>query len=145
MADMNTLGIPGVGGGILHPQQKNRWRLAITDSVPIIDEVKQLLRQQVVAFKFNYHLQILEMSIEQNLNNNHLHTLVKQLSKLSKVGSYDDVNFIIEEMDGNDQVTGRFMFESCKMLDHGYILDYAASESCNHWLKFSFKKTKDLT
>lgn len=146
MAEQTKIGVlTGSGNGILMPQVQNRWRLEVTERVPIIDEIKQLLRFQIVSFKFNYHLQLLEMEIEQNANNSHLHTLVKQLSKLSKVNKYDDINFIVEELDGSDQVNGRYMFESCKLLDHRYELDYASSNTCRHWLKFSFKKTQDLT
>ena len=145
MSEMNQIGIPGVGNGILMPQTQCKWRLAVTERVPIIEEIKQLLLFQIVSFKFNYHLQLLEMEIEQNANNSHLHTLVKQLSKLSKINKYDDINFVVEELNGSDDVNGRYMFESCKLLDHRYNLDYASSETCKHWLKFSFKKTQDLT
>lgn len=142
MTDKNPLEL---GKGILMPQVKNRWRLTITESVPIIEEIKQLLCSQVVAFKFNYHLQLLEMEIEQNANNSHLHTLVKQLSKLSKINKYDDINFVIEELNGNEDVAGRFMFNSCRLLDHEYALDYSSGNACRHWLKFSFKETRDLS
>ncbi len=134
-----------VGNGILHPQQKNRWRMQITDSVPIIDEARELIQAQIIKFKFSHHLQTLEMVIEQNMNNNHLHTLVKQLSKLSKLNKYDNINFIIEELDGCNVVTGRFIFNSCKMLDQEYVLDYADGSACAHRMQFSFKKSQDLT
>lgn len=41
MATINDIGIPGVGSGILHPKQKNRWRVTFanlaggTDSQPL--------------------------------------------------------------------------------------------------------------
>lgn len=41
MATINDIGIPGVGSGILHPKQKNRWRVTFanlgggTDSQPV--------------------------------------------------------------------------------------------------------------
>jgi hypothetical protein len=145
MANVNETGIHGIGNGILMPQLANRWRLQITNSVPIIDEAKEILQKQITSFKFNYHLQLLEITIEQNINNNHLHTLIKHLSKLSKLNKYDDIVFVVEELDGSENVTGRFMFEACKMVDHEYVLDYSVSGACVHWLKFSFKKTQDLT
>ena len=145
MAKTTDEGFPGVGNGILMPHVKYRWRLAITDRVPIIEEIKQLLCSQIVAFKFNYHLQLLEMEIEQNTSNTHLHTLVKQLSKLSKINKYDDINFVVEELDGSGDVSARFMFSSCRLLDHEYKLDYSSSDTCRHWLKFSFKETRDLS
>jgi len=126
------------------PQLQYRWRLVITNSVPLIDEIKQLLISQITALKFNYHLQILEMLVEQNGNNLHLHTLVKQLSKLSKINDYDKISFIVEQLDGNAEVLGRFMFNGCKLLDHCYALDYAARGACTHELKFSFKETKEI-
>ena len=137
--------IPCISGGILMPSQQNRWRLVITDSVPLIEEIKNLLRSQIVSLKFNYHLQLLEMVVEQNAMNTHLHTLVKQLSKLSKINDYDKIAFVVEQLDGNDFVLARFMFAGCKLLDHSYALDYASGDACRHELKFSFKETKDLT
>ena len=141
----DTSPIPELTTGILQPKQQNRWRLSFLPNVPIIDEIKQLVRLQIISFKFNYHLQVLEMVIEQNMNNTHLHTLVKQLSKFSRTNDYNKISFVIEELDGNEEVVGRFLFGSCKMLDHDYVLDYAMSDACRHWLKFSFKETKDLT
>lgn len=146
MAEINeTTEIPSVGTGILAPQLQHRWRLTITNSVPLIEEAKELLRHQIVAVHFNYHLQILEMFIEQNVNNTQLHTLVKQLSKLSKINKYDDVAFVVECTDGNENVNGRFMFKGCKLIDHLFVLDYSVCDACGHTLKFSFKETKDLT
>ena len=40
MSTIEDTNIPNVGAGILMPQQKNRWRLVITPSVPLIDEIK---------------------------------------------------------------------------------------------------------
>lgn len=145
MVTMNDKGAKDVGVGILMPQLQRRWRLVITNSVPLIDEIKQLLKMQITALKFNYHLQILEMVIEQNANNAHLHTLVKQLSKLSKINEYDKISFVVEQLDGNETVLGRFMFSGCKLIDHVYALDYGSSAACAHELKFSFKETKDLS
>ena len=145
MAKITEKGMQEIGTGILMPLIKNRWRLVITEHVPIIEEIKQLLCTQVVALEFNYHMQHLEMEIEQNASNTHLHTLVKHLSKLSKVNKYDDINFVVEELDGEGNVHARFMFSSCKLLDHGYALNYASSSTCRHHLKFSFKETRDLS
>jgi len=140
----NTQKIPEIATGILQPKLQNRWRLTILPNVPIIDEVKIILIMQIVSFTFNYHLQTLEIIVEQNINNNHLHTFVKQLSALSKSNDYDSISFVVEELDGMGNVNGRFMFSACKLLDHRYMLDYASSEACTHWIKMSFRETKEL-
>ena len=31
MSTINDIGIPGVGTGILHPRQKNRWRITFAN------------------------------------------------------------------------------------------------------------------
>lgn len=145
MSSNVDIGLPCSGAGILMPQLQRRWRLTLLPSMPVIDEVKQLLRSQITAVKFNYHLQTIEMSVEQNANNTQLHTLVKQFSKLSKLNKCDDINFVIEELDGMEEVHGRFKFNGCRLIDHNYELDYASSDVCRHTIKFSFKDTQDLT
>jgi len=146
MAGVEDIGIPGVGTGILMPALKNRWRLNVNlQNTPFIDEMLHEIAMQIITFKFNYHLQILEMEIEQQSNNSMLHTFVKQLSKLAKTNDYDKIKFVVEGLDGTDKVTYRFLFSSCKLIDHQFDLDYASSDACKHWLKFSFKETKDLT
>jgi hypothetical protein len=136
--------IPELKQGILYPKFQHRWRLIVLPKVPIIAEIKEQLTTQMISFAFNYHLQTLEMVFEQNANNNHLHTFVKQLSAFSKTDDYKNISFVIEEMDGAHNVNGRFMFSACKLLDHKYMLDYCSSDACTHWIKMSFRETKEL-
>lgn len=53
MATINDIGIPGIGTGILHPRQKNRWRVTFanlgggTDSQPLSMQAITITRPQV--------------------------------------------------------------------------------------------------
>jgi hypothetical protein len=146
MANVEDIGIPGIGTGILMPAVQNKWRLNVNlQNTPFLDEVLEILALQVLSFKFDYHNQVMEMVIEQNLNDTKLHTFVKQLSKLSKTNDYEKVKFVVEGLDGTDKVTYRFLFSGCKLLEHEFVLDYACGQACRHWLKMSFKQTRDLT
>jgi hypothetical protein len=100
---------------------------------------------QVISFKFDYHNHLMEMELQQNVNDTKLHTFIKQLSKLSQTNDYEKVKFVVEGLDGNDKVTYRFLFSGCKLLAHEFALDYACGNACQHWLKMSFKQTRDLT
>lgn len=146
MSNINDIGIPGVGTGILQPHLQNRWRLNTQiQNTPFIDEVLELLAMQLVSFKFDYHNQLMEMEFEQNANDTKLHTFIKQLSKLTKTNDYDNVKFVVDGLDGSDTVLFRFLFSGCKLLEHEFVLDYAASGACRHWIKLSFKQTRELS
>lgn len=145
MASINEKGFHGIDVGILHPQLQNRWRLQLTPTIPIPDEIQQILKQQILSVKFDYHNQTFRFVVEQNANNTQLHSLVKQLSKFSKLNDYEKINFVVACLDGADNTTSMFIFKSCKLLKHDFTLDYASSESCKHVLEFTYKETQDLT
>jgi len=49
MATINDIGIPGVGTGILHPKQKNRWRVTFANLGGGVDS--QPLSLQAITVK----------------------------------------------------------------------------------------------
>lgn len=61
MATINDIGIPGVGTGILHPMQKNRWRVTFanlgggTDSQPVSMQAVKIARPQLSYQEIELH------------------------------------------------------------------------------------------
>lgn len=61
MSTINDIGIPGVGSGILHPKQKNRWRVTFanmgggTDSQPVSMQAIVISRPKLTFEKVNLH------------------------------------------------------------------------------------------
>lgn len=61
MSTINDIGIPGVGTGILHPRQKNRWRITFAnmgggaDSQPLSMQAIQVNRPKVTFEKVALH------------------------------------------------------------------------------------------
>lgn len=61
MSTIADIGIPGVGTGILHPKQKNRWRITFAnfgggvDSQPVSMQAVKVNRPKVVHKKIELH------------------------------------------------------------------------------------------
>lgn len=61
MSTINDIGIPGVGSGILHPMQKNRWRVTFanmgggTDSQPLSMQAITITRPNLTFNKVELH------------------------------------------------------------------------------------------
>ncbi len=61
MSTIADIGIPGVGSGILHPKQKNRWRVTFanmgggTDSQPVSMQATKITRPKVKFEKVTLH------------------------------------------------------------------------------------------
>lgn len=61
MSTINDIGIPGVGSGILHPKQKNRWRVTFanmgggTDSQPVSMQAISIERPKLTFAKVDLH------------------------------------------------------------------------------------------
>lgn len=61
MSTINDIGIPGVGSGILHPKQKNRWRVTFanmgggTDSQPVSMQAININRPKLTFAKVELH------------------------------------------------------------------------------------------
>ena len=61
MSTISDFGIPGVGSGILHPKQKNRWRVTFAnmgggaDSQPVSMQATRVTRPKVKHEKVNLH------------------------------------------------------------------------------------------
>lgn len=61
MSTINDIGIPGVGSGILHPKQKNRWRVTFanmgggTDSQPVSMQAVTVSRPKLTFEKIPLH------------------------------------------------------------------------------------------
>lgn len=61
MATINDIGIPGVGTGILHPKQKNRWRVTFAnlgggaDSQPVSMQAVKIARPQLSYQEVELH------------------------------------------------------------------------------------------
>lgn len=61
MSTINDIGIPGIGSGILHPKQKNRYRVTFanmgggTDSQPVSMQAKTCTRPKVTFAKIELH------------------------------------------------------------------------------------------
>lgn len=61
MSTINDIGIPGVGSGILHPKQRNRWRVTFanmgggTDSQPVSMQAVTISRPKLTFSKVELH------------------------------------------------------------------------------------------
>lgn len=61
MATINDIGIPGVGSGILHPKQKNRWRITFAnlgggvDAQPMSMQAITVTRPKLTFAKVELH------------------------------------------------------------------------------------------
>lgn len=61
MATINDFGIPGIGSGILHPKQKNRWRITFanmgggTDSQPVSMQAITVSRPRLTMNEIELH------------------------------------------------------------------------------------------
>lgn len=61
MSTINDIGIPGVGSGILHPKQKNRWRVTFanmgggTDSQPVSAQAITVSRPSLTFAQVELH------------------------------------------------------------------------------------------
>ncbi len=146
MANMNEEGIPELSSGILMPLLKNRWRLRFTGNKSLFsDDILHMMAIQIVSCSVDYHLNVLKVAIEQDLITSRLHDFAKRLSSLAKVDkSADGISFVLDLMDGSENVIHSYQFTGCTLIGHVFELDYADSGAVDHQFKFSFKSTKEL-
>jgi len=146
VAKINDEGMPGIGAGILMPLLKHRWRLRFTGNKSLFsDDILHMMAMQITSCSVDYHLNVLKVVIEQDLITSHLHDFAKRLSSLTKVDkSADGISFVLDLMDGSENVIHSYQFTGCTLIGHVFELDYADSGAVDHKFKFSFKSSKEL-
>lgn len=146
MADMNKDGIPKLGDGILMPLLKHRWRLNFTGNKSLFsNDILNLMAMQIISCSIDYHLNVLKVTIQQDLHTSHLHDLAKRLSSLAKVEkNADHISFVLDLLDGCNNVLHSYQFAGCTLIGHLFELAYADNGVVDHQFKFSFKSSKEL-
>lgn len=146
MAKIEYENLHGLGEGILMPQLKDQWFLRFAGSDLLFSkEIVRKMAAQVVACSFDYCLNILNISLEQDRFSTDLHDLVKQFNTLSKTSSNaDKISFNVGMLDGQGEVIKSFKFSGCTLVGHEFKLDYADSGVARHELKFAFKESKEF-
>lgn len=100
MSTINDIGIPGVGSGILHPKQKNRWRVTFAnlaggaDSQPVSMQAKIVKRptltfEEIELHRYNsrawiagkHNWEPMTMSVEDDVTGSASQVLQAQLQK----------------------------------------------------------------
>jgi hypothetical protein len=162
MSTINNIGIPGVGTGVLHPKQRNRWRVtfanmgggvgsnplsmqATTISRPTLDfnEVP-LHRYNSIAYIAGKHtFGDLTLTVEDDVTSSASAVIQEQLQKqqwligaegqwLAAAGEGSLYKFVtyLDQLDGNDQVIERWVYEGCFIKSSNYNdLDYSSGDA----------------
>jgi len=144
--DMNKDEIGKIGDGILMPLLKHRWRLKFTGNKSLFsDDILHMMAMQIVSCSVDYHLNVLKVAIQQDLSTSHLHDFAKRLSSLAKMNkSADAISFVLDLMDGCENVIHSYQFTGCALIGHVFELAYADNGAVDHKFKFSFKSSKEL-
>lgn len=160
MSTILNIGIPGVGTGMLHPKQRNRWRVtfanmgggvgsnplsmqAVSISRPNLDFQEHALhRYNSISYIAGKHsFAELSLTVEDDVTSSASAILQEQLQNqqwligaegqfLAAAGEGSLYKFVtyLDQLDGNDQVIERWIYEGCWIKNSNYNdLDYSDS------------------
>lgn len=130
MAQLNEVGIPGIGAGILHPLVSYQFQIRF-GRLP--QEDGALLSKQAINARMNFKDKTISIDIQQPLVYGSMVQIVSDL--VERPGT-----ITVDAMDGNGNAASSYVFDGLECASHNFDLDYAGkTRVATHQLVFKYR------
>ncbi len=125
----SSIAVPGVGSGILKPQQSNKFRFLATNPADSKHDL-MWLGLQCTSVAVDLHSYCLDVTFEQ--------PEMSQSGTFLKDLTTHGLDFTLTGLDDQDAKTYEILFSTCSSTAHTFHLDYQASMPLIHVVKYDF-------